>query len=84
MDERIVLLGFVLVFAGIAVIILGSFLGAKGKSGSASSGGFAVGGFIGPIPFGWATEKPLLYAVIAISVVMFLAFMVLGRVNLLK
>ncbi len=79
MDERMVLLGFALVFVGIIVIMLGSVLGAKGKSGGSS--GFAVGGFIGPIPFGWATDKPLLYAVIALSVIMFLIFMVMGRLN---
>ena len=77
MDERIILLGFALVFVGMVVMIIGSALGTKGKSGS----GFAVGGFIGPIPFGWATDKPLLYAVIAISVVMFLLFMAVGRLN---
>jgi len=80
-DERIVLIGFALVFAGMIVIILGSALGSKNKPNSSSSG-FAVGGFIGPIPFGWATEKPLLYIVIAISVIMFLVFMLLGRLNL--
>jgi uncharacterized membrane protein len=83
MDERILLMGFGLILIGIAVIVLGSALGSKGKSGSSSStsSGFAVGGFIGPIPFGWTTEKPLLYVVIAISAIAMLLLYIFGRIT---
>ncbi len=76
MHEKIVLLGFALIFIGMLVIIIGTSLGEKGKTGT----GFAFGGFIGPIPFGWASEKPWLYLVVAISVIMLLFFLLSGRV----
>ena len=77
MEERIVLLGFALIFIGMLVIIIGSLSGERGRNNTT---GFAFGGFIGPIPFGWATEKPLLYMVIAISIIMLLIFILGGRI----
>ncbi|MCD6496480.1 MAG: hypothetical protein J7K54_04360 [Candidatus Aenigmarchaeota archaeon] len=79
MDSRIVLAGFVLVFIGMIVMVVGSMLGERGKAHTGSGGGFAVGGFIGPIPFGWATQKPLLYAVIVISVLFYIMSIILGH-----
>lgn len=36
----------------------------KGTSGATGATKVAVGGFIGPIPFGWANDKRLFYPLI--------------------
>lgn len=72
--EHLVLIGIIVVFIGIFLIILGSLLEAsEGKTK------FAVGGFIGPIPFGFASEKGMLYLVIAISLVLFVLFVLMSQ-----
>lgn len=62
MREYLPAVGFLLVLAGVVVIIAGSLLG-----GQASKTKFAFGGFVGPIPFGFANSSPLLWVVIAFS-----------------
>lgn len=73
MEQSLVFLGIILVFAGIIIIILGSLIGEQ--KGEVM---FGVGGFIGPIPFGFANEKGMLYLVMAIALVMFLIFILFG------
>jgi uncharacterized membrane protein len=76
--EQLVTIGIVVVFAGIALIIIGSLLGAgKGEAK------VAVGGFIGPIPWGFANDKPLLYAVIAIAMVVFVISIIMATQKLI-
>ena len=72
--------GFFL-YTGLAFIIIGVLivmLFALGKPGEGTTE-VGVGGFIGPVPFGFATNKGMLYLVIALSVVMAAAFLVMGR-----
>lgn len=59
-------IGLFFIFLGFLLVVLGSLLDAtKTKSGSGTSGPkIAVGGFIGPIPFGWANDKRLFYPLI--------------------
>lgn len=57
MEERIMLLGFALVFIGMIVMMIGSISGVNNKYGGTSSG-FAVGGFIGPIPSAGPPTSP--------------------------
>jgi uncharacterized membrane protein len=72
MEEKILLLGFGLIFIGMLIIIIFSLLADdRGKDGT----GYAVGGFIGPIPFGFASEKPLLYAITIVSVAVSIMFL---------
>ncbi len=51
------LLGFALVFIGMIVMMIGSISGVNNKYGGTSSG-FAVGGFIGPIPSAGPPTSP--------------------------
>jgi uncharacterized membrane protein len=63
--EGLILLGFVLIFIGIFLIIIASLLGTeKGETK------VAVGGFIGPIPFGFANDKNMLYIAIVLTIIM--------------
>ncbi len=72
--EQLILIGLVVVFVGIALIIIGSLAGGEGKSGAR----IAVGGFIGPIPFGFANDKWLMLVVIAISIAALAFFLLSG------
>lgn len=75
MSQTLVLIGIAVVFIGIVLIIVGSMLGAK-----ESRARFGFGGFIGPIPFGFASDKPMLYIVIALAIVLLVLYLFAGRV----
>lgn len=66
MQEKLFLIGIGLIFLGIFITIISSLLSGSGKVE------YGFGGFIGPIPFGWATNKNMLYAIIAITLIMFI------------
>ena len=60
------------VFIGIALIIIGFLI----IFASAFGGGrvkFALGGFIGPVPFGWANDPQMLKLVMWITIAVVLA-----------
>lgn len=68
-------IGVAVVIVGILTIFIGTLLAARGGKADTEAGAkVAVGGFIGPILFGFGNDKTLLYAVIALSVVALLAF----------
>jgi len=69
--EQVVLSGFALVFLGVLVIIAGSIMAASSQKSDVK---FAVGGFLGFIPFGFANDRRLLFFVLAVSLVFFLLF----------
>jgi uncharacterized membrane protein len=64
--EHLILIGVVVVFVGIALVIIGSLAGGEGKGGAK----IAVGGFIGPIPFGFSNDRQMLYVVITLAIIM--------------
>jgi len=66
--DKVVMFGVIIVFIGVLLIVLGSvFSTAKGKDkASVKSAGIV---FIGPIPFGWASDKQTFYALLAFAVV---------------
>ena len=66
--ENIMLLGFVLLIIAIFVIIIGAIMSGGEKIK------FAFGGFIGPLPFGFANDPKMLWVVIVISAVILLFF----------
>ena len=67
--EQLITLGILLIIIGFIVVFIGSFMAAKDtKSGTK----IAVGGFIGPIPFGFGNDKNLVWFVTIISLVLFL------------
>lgn len=67
MEQSILALGMLIVIIGIIVIAAGSLMGGKGKSE------FAVGGFIGPIPFGFASSREMLYMAVGLTVILLIA-----------
>ncbi|MBU5536960.1 MAG: DUF131 domain-containing protein [Candidatus Aenigmatarchaeota archaeon] len=75
MVEQLIPIGFIVVLIGIILIIIGGIVSATKKD----KVGFAFGGFIGPIPFGFATRKELLYLIIAISIILAIVFLILAR-----
>ncbi len=74
MSQFFLYLGLVFVAIGILIIIL--FAVGKSGEGKAEVG---VGGFIGFIPFGFATSKSTLYVAISLSIVCLAIFLVLSR-----
>ncbi len=72
MGINFVLVGFALILIGVAVLIIGSAAGASAKDTKV-----AVGGFIGPIPFGFANDPKLMKITIGITVAFFALFLLL-------
>lgn len=66
-----ILIGMALIFIGIFVIILGS-----SKSSNVE---WAFGGFIGPIPFGFAKNKKMLYILLAIISIFFVLTLLMQK-----
>jgi len=61
MNELLLSLGIVLVILGFLLLILAA---------KPAEGEWAVGGFIGPVPFGFASSHPALYLLILILAVL--------------
>jgi uncharacterized membrane protein len=73
--EQLVTIGIVVILIGFALVFIGSFAGGKGD-GTAK---IAVGGFIGPIPFGFANDRSLLYVVIAVAMTVFVVSLLMSQ-----
>jgi uncharacterized membrane protein len=72
--DQLVTIGVVVILVGFALIVIGSIAGAgKGEAK------FAVGGFIGPIPFGFANDKWALYGIIAMSAIILAFYILMSR-----
>jgi uncharacterized membrane protein len=71
----IVPIGIALILIGFAIVILGSLL--QPGQGGKSETKVAFGGFIGPIPFGLAKDRPMLYLVMALLAFAVVAWLVL-------
>jgi len=67
--EQLISLGILIIIIGFIIIFFGIL---KGTKESASSTKVAVGGFIGPIPFGFGNDKNLVWFVTILSLVLFL------------
>jgi len=74
MSQELVLIGFVLLFVAIILILVGSVLGAEKSGGKVE---WSVGGFIGPIPFGWASSPEMLKWTMAITTIVLVAFVLI-------
>jgi uncharacterized membrane protein len=59
--------GIIVVFIGIILVIVGALTQASKTKAETK---VAVGGFIGPIPFGFANDKMLLWAVFGTAVLL--------------
>ena len=68
--ENLVLIGFVVIVIGIILILIGSLSGkADVKVG--------IGGFIGPLPFGWANDPKILPWIIALTAIIAIVFLII-------
>ncbi|HDD46313.1 MAG TPA: DUF131 domain-containing protein [Candidatus Aenigmarchaeota archaeon] len=65
-------MGLILIITGIFLLLIGLFSNSKNVRVE-----YGVGGFIGPIPFGFANTKTMLYFTIALSIFFFLLFLLL-------
>jgi len=59
-------IGIIIVFLGVLLILIGSFFGGKEETK------FGFGGFIGPIPFGFANDPRILVVVLIVALLLFL------------
>lgn len=78
MNQQLISIGILVILLGFAIVFIGSFLGTQ-----KSEAKVAVGGFVGFIPFGFANDSKLLYALLAVMAVLFL-FWILFRNKLLS
>lgn len=67
MSQYLIIIGFVLLFVAIFLIIIGSILSTKETK-------FAFGGFVGPIPFGFANDPRILWIMIGIMIALIIIF----------
>jgi uncharacterized protein (TIGR00304 family) len=77
--DILILSGIFLIFLGFVLVVVGTFLSATSEQPSVK---VAAGGFIGPIPFGFANDRVMFYVLIGIMVFMFVVwfiFRALGR-----
>ncbi|MBW2972256.1 DUF131 domain-containing protein [Candidatus Woesearchaeota archaeon] len=82
MIQYIVPVGMLFIFLGVIIVLVGSMLMAGQQSEGGSKSGksgvhVGVGGFIGPIPFGFATSRTMLYIVIGAAVFFFVMWLIL-------
>ncbi len=72
MGLKLVEIGLVLILIGFALVFVGSVIGGTGKGIKV-----AVGGFLGPIPFGFGNDPQMAKLALGISIAMLLIFLVL-------
>jgi len=68
MNQPAILLGTILIIIGIIIIVFAFLPTTKVEA----RGAFV--GFIGPIPFGFGTDRQMLYVAIAISAILFISY----------
>jgi len=73
MQEYLTQIGFIVIVVGVILVILGSSF-SKNKTRVE----WAFGGFIGPIPFGFASREDWLKIIIVISVIFLFLFILLN------
>ena len=73
--EQLVSIGIWVIIIGFAILFFG-FL--KSAQEGTSKTKVAVGGFIGPIPFGFGNDKALLWFVVLLSAAMVIVWLIFG------
>ena len=68
-------LAIILVFAGVILLIVSVLPSDKTDTK------WAIGGFIGPIPFGFGSDKKIIYITLAIGIVLFLTSIVISYIT---
>jgi uncharacterized protein (TIGR00304 family) len=79
MIDYLVPLGIILIFLGVIIVLVGSILmsGQQKSPDNKSKVHVGVGGFIGPIPFGFANSKTMLYVIIGAAIFFFILWIIL-------
>ena len=70
--EQLIGTGTIIIIIGFIVVFLGLFMGAKESNLKTK---VAVGGFIGPMPFGFGNDKNLVWLVAVLSLVLFIVWL---------
>ena len=70
--EQLISLGILLIFIGFIIVFFGILSGARDSTTATSKTKVAVGGFIGPIPFGFGNDKNFVLFVTILSIALFL------------
>ena len=68
--QNLIGIGVLLIIIGFIVVFFGMLSGSKDSNTKV-----AIGGFIGPIPFGFGNDKNLVWFVTILSLVLFLAWL---------
>lgn len=68
MSQKFVILGFLFIFIGIIIIFISAV---SSKSNSIKAGGIA---FIGPIPISFASDKTMLYILMAFTILILILY----------
>jgi len=74
LPENLIPIGVVVIFLGFFIILLGALMGTRDSKVE-----WAFGGFIGPVPFGFASKKEWLKFIIVVSLIFLLVFVLLNR-----
>ncbi len=78
--KHLISTGLFLIVLGFLLVIAGSLLqesrAKQGGTGKATGPKIAVGGFIGPVPFGWANDKRLFYPLVGLLAAMMIFWIV--------
>ncbi len=73
MENQLATIGIVFVLVGVFLLIAGSLLGLK-TAKTDSKLKYSIFGLIGPIPFGFANDKRMLYFSIALTLILLVFF----------
>lgn len=77
MVEQLISIGMIVIIVGIIIMLVGILSQVKSKQTKVEGGGIV---FIGPFPvIGGATSKQIFYILLTVSVVLIIAFLLLGR-----
>ena len=71
-EINVVGIGTALILIGFLIVVIGSLFG---KDANVKVG---VGGFIGPVPFGWANDPKMLPWIIALTAIAAIIFVLLA------
>lgn len=70
--QQMIGLGILLIFLGFVVVFIGLLASSKEPS---SKSKMAIGGFIGPIPFGFGNDKNLVWFIAILSLAVFVIWL---------
>jgi len=71
--EQLISIGVIMILIGFVIVFLGTFMAAKETTSKTK---VAVGGFIGPIPFGFGNDKNFVWFVTILFLVVFVLWIV--------